>query len=96
MSALAALPFPPVEDGVVNMISIIGASGDIFAPELFQVYQRRDGTYQYRHLEAGTHKTLDEIDNIDVQKFEFPHHCRGKSIQLLHGVDHTDLSQLEC
>lgn len=95
MLALANMPFPPIEDGVTNMVSITGEKGSTSVPELFQVYQLRDGSYQYRHLEVDTHKTLNEIDNIDVHSFAFLHPCGGKSIELLYGVDSTDLSQLQ-
>jgi hypothetical protein len=94
MLALANMSFPPVEDGVTNMISITGEKGITSVPELFQVYQLHDGSYQYRHLEVDTHKTLSEIDNIDVHSFAFPHPCGGKTIELLRGVYFTDLSQL--
>jgi hypothetical protein len=88
--ALMGLPHPPIETEVVNMVSITNYGNNPDAPELFQIYHLRDGTYMYRHLAIGTHKVLEEIANVDPLSLKL----EGKTIELLHGEESVDLASL--
>ena len=74
------------------MVSITGRGKDTIAPELFQVYQYFGDDdiikYRYQHLELGTHKKLQVIDDINPLTFEFPSSFQDKTIMSLNGPHH--------
>jgi GTP-binding nuclear protein Ran len=92
MQALTKLPKQiDIEKTGMNRVRVTGTGRNTDSPELFEVAQIKDGSYEYYHFENGTQKVIGHLTRVDPSNFTFPHKCYTACIELFSGDTRVDL-----